>query len=344
MTFWISGQYSTEDKYSVYEFDDKVFQGNKVFLNESDLDTDLLQQNQNNLVYPWDDVAGFRGFGFDNTWDIFTKLSYKFTNKLRFHGSYWQVENHRQSFSPRYLYWDEGRNELFRDTYRYNAEINHSVSQNTFYTLRYSRFKQDQFQGVRWRDNDSDGYPNWFEWRHPAGYKEISDPENQYVVPYAIGEDGDTIRYKNVDERSGWYFGAKAGLYNWAMAEDFDDRNGNGVWDPGETFEDEDGDQEWDGPELTKELYRRDGSYWLEPEMYEDFEPFLDYENVILDWQNTPGYLFEPVNVGAFINFLEGKTHIIICQIQSQMWPGTKVELLVGMIHFMQILLLSRMK
>ena len=307
LTFWISGQYSTEDKYSVYEFDDKIFQGNKVFLNDSDLDTDLLQQNQNNLVYPWDDVAGFRGFGFDNTWDIFTKLSYKFTNKLRFHGSYWQVENHRQSFSPRYLYWDEGRNELFRDTYRYNAEINHSVSQNTFYTLRYSRFKQDQFQGVRWRDNDSDGYPNWFEWRHPAGYKQISDPENQYVVPFAIGEDGDTIRYKNVDERSGWYYGAKAGLYNWAIAEDFDDRNGNGVWDPGETFEDEDGDQEWDGPELTKELYRRDGSYWLEPEMYEDFEPFLDYENVILDWQNTPGYLFEPVNVGAFINFLGGE-------------------------------------
>ena len=23
----------------------------------------------------------------------------------------------------------------------------------------------------------------------------------------------------------------QAGLYNWAMAEDFDDRNGNGVWD-----------------------------------------------------------------------------------------------------------------
>ena len=106
-----------------------------------------------------------------------------------------------------------------------------------------------------------------------------------------------------MDERSGWYFGAKAGLYNWAIAEDFDDRNGNGTWDPGEPFEDEDGDQQWDGPELTKELYNRDGSYWLEPEMYEDFEPFFDYESVILDWQNTPGYFFEPTNVGFLGNF-----------------------------------------
>ena len=54
----------------------------------------------------------------DKTWDVFAKLSYKFTNKLRVHGSYWQVANHRQAFSPTYLYWDEGRNELFRDTYR----------------------------------------------------------------------------------------------------------------------------------------------------------------------------------------------------------------------------------
>ena len=59
--------------------------------------------------------------------------------------------------------WDEGRNELFRDTYRYNFEMNHSVTQSTFYTFRWSRFTQDQFQGVRWRDNDKDGYPNWFE-------------------------------------------------------------------------------------------------------------------------------------------------------------------------------------
>ena len=160
LTFWTSGQYTTQDKYSVYEFDDKVYQGPKYFLDESDVDDQILKENKKNLVYPWDDQSGFRGFGFDNTWDVFAKLSYKPTNKLRFHASYWLVENHRQSFNPTYLYWDEGRNELFRDTERFNAEMNHTLSQNTFYTLRISRFQQDQFQGVRWRDNDQDGYPN----------------------------------------------------------------------------------------------------------------------------------------------------------------------------------------
>ena len=82
----------------------------------------------------------------------------------------------------------------------------------------------------------------------------LSDPENEFVVPFSIGEDGDTIRYTNVDERSGWYHGAEPGLWNWEMAEDFDDYNGNGVWDPGEYFTDSDGDNQWDGPELIKKL------------------------------------------------------------------------------------------
>lgn len=134
LTFWVSGQSTTEDNFSVYEFDNKVYQGPKYFLNPSDLDLDLLKQNKKNLVYPWDDVAGFRGFGFNKTWDVFAKLTFKFTNKLRFHGSYWQVANHRQSFQPRYLYWDEGRNELFRDTYRGNFEVNHFNPEDFLYS------------------------------------------------------------------------------------------------------------------------------------------------------------------------------------------------------------------
>ncbi len=303
LNFWVSGQYTTQDKYSVYDFDDKIYQGAKYFLNEGDVSDEILKENKKNLVYPWDDQSGFRGFGFDNTWDVFAKLSYKFTNKLRFHGSYWLVENHRQSFNPTYLYWDEGRNELFRDTERFNVEMNHSLSQNTFYTLRWSRFQQDQFQGVRWRDNDKDGYPNWFEWRHPAGYKEISDAENEFVVPFSIGEDGDTIRYTNIDERSGWHYGAEPGLWNWELAEDFDDLNGNGIRDFGENFDDTNNDNQWNGPDLVKSLKERDGSYWLEPEMYENFEPFLDHNSIDLLWQNVPGYFGTPNN----FSFIPGR-------------------------------------
>jgi len=291
--FWFSGQYTMKEHYSVYELDDKVYLGV-----DQDAILDTLQMNKTNLVNPWDDVAGFRGFGFNKTWDIFSKLSYRYSSKLRFHLSWWQVANHMEAFNSRYLYWDEGRNELFRDTYRYNFEINQTLSPRTFYTVRLARFIQDQFQGVRWRDNDSDGFPNWFEWRHPAGNKEISDPENPFVIPYGIGEDGDTVRYTLVDNNSGWYYGATPGLWNWESAEKFYDTNGNGIRDTDETFDDWDGDGEWDGPELVQELNYRDGSYWLEPEMYEDYEPFLDYNSIRLQWENVPGYSSAPFYSG----------------------------------------------
>ena len=291
LRFWFSGQHTTEENYSVYEFDDRVYLGE-----DQDLLLDTLALNKSNLVNPWDDISGFRGFGFDKTTDIFTKLSYKYSGKLRFHLSYWKVANHLQAFNARYLYWDEGRNELFRDTYRVNFEINHSLTPKTFYTVRFARFIQDQFQGVRWRDNDNDGFPNWFEWRHAAGNKDISDPENSNVVPYRIGEDGDTVRYTNRDDISGWHVGATPGMWNWESAEKFDDSNGNGVWDVGESFTDWDNDGSWDGPELVKELEYRDDSYWLEPEMYEDYEPFLDYNSIRLQFENIPGNSRAPVN------------------------------------------------
>ncbi|MBT5734200.1 TonB-dependent receptor plug domain-containing protein, partial [bacterium] len=291
LRFWFSGQHTTEESYSVYEFDDRVYLGE-----DQDLLLDTLALNKANLVNPWDNISGFRGFGFDKTTDIFTKLSYKYSGKLRFHLSYWRVANHLQAFNARYLYWDEGRNELFRDTYRVNFEINHSLTPKTFYTVRFARFIQDQFQGVRWRDNDNDGFPNWFEWRHAAGNKDISDPENSNVVPYRIGEDGDTVRYTNRDDISGWHVGATPGMWNWESAEKFDDSNGNGVWDVGESFTDWDNDGSWDGPELVKELEYRDDSYWLEPEMYEDYEPFLDYNSIRLQFENIPGNSRAPVN------------------------------------------------
>ncbi|MBT3497027.1 MAG: TonB-dependent receptor plug domain-containing protein [Candidatus Marinimicrobia bacterium] len=288
LSFWVSGQYTNEANYSVYEFDDKAYLG---FDQDSNYDT--LALNMNNLVNPWDDVTGFRGFGYEKTWDVFGKLTYKFSNKLRFHMAYWQVSNQRMSFNPRYLYWDDGRNELFRDTYRYNFEINQSLTPRTFYSVRASRFIQDQFTGVRWRDNDKDGFPNWFEWRHSAGNKMISDPDNPNVIPYTVGEDGDTIRYTMRDERSGWYHGAEPGLWNWETAEDFNDVNGNGIFDVGvdvfEDSQDENGNGLWDGPVLTEALRYRDGDYWLAPEMYEDYENFYDLRHVDIQYNNVPG-------------------------------------------------------
>ena len=283
--FWISGQYTDNQSYSVYKFDDKVFV-------EDDPGND---NNRNNLVFPWDNVAGFKGFGFDKTIDGFGKISWKPNNKIRTNFSYWQVAAHRKVFNPRYMYWDDGQNELFRDTKRYTFELNHQLTTNTFYTVRYSRFEQGQFQGVRWADSDDDGYPDWFEWNHPAGERSMSDPYNPFVVPYDI-VNGDTLNYVMRDGNgpddwsSGWYYGADAGNYNWDVAEDFEDLNGNGIWDTGESFDDMNDNHEWDGPAQTEECYKRDGSYWLTPEMYVNWQNFTDYNSIYNQYEQDPWY------------------------------------------------------
>ena len=123
LTFWVSGQ-KTDKTYRVLEFDDNVYDPN-------DPNWDPLN-NPNHRVERWDDVSGFRGFGFDNTTDLFTKLTWKPISKVRTNLSYWVVENHRKIFDPDFLYWDEGQNELFRDTERIALEINHSINDKTF--------------------------------------------------------------------------------------------------------------------------------------------------------------------------------------------------------------------
>jgi hypothetical protein len=156
LRYWLSGQYTSYENYRVYLFDSLAY----VHGDPGNI------KNKENMVQPWDDVVGFRGFGSDDTWDIFGKLAYRPTNKLKFILSYWVVEAQRKIFSPRFLYWDNGQNEMFRDTKRIALEINQSLSAKTFYTVRYSRFTQGAFTGVRWRDSDSDGYPDWFELSH----------------------------------------------------------------------------------------------------------------------------------------------------------------------------------
>ena len=209
------------------------------------------------MVQPWDDASGYRGFGFDRTWDVLGKLEYKLSNSIRFNLSYWTVAAHRKGFKidlyrrTPFLYWDNGLNELFRDTERIALSYNHSLSPRTFFTIRYANFNQDAFLGVRIHDSDSDGYPDWFEWSHAAGERTnfegnipMSDPYNLDVVPYQSF--GDSVFYTRRDGNgpkewtSGWYYVDEddngkndivPGNYNWDIAEDFTDINRNGVFD-----------------------------------------------------------------------------------------------------------------
>lgn len=299
INFWISGQNTIHDSYSVLEFDDLYYQeGDNV-------------QNLNNLVWPWDNTSGFRAFGDRRTKDLFAKLSVKPTNKIRLNMSYWTVENQQKSFNPTFMYWDDGKTELFRDTERFFLEFNHSLTSRTFYSVRMARFIQDEFMGVRWMDSDVDGLPDWFEWRYGAGVeRDDSNPYDPNMVPYYSSDNGDTVMYIEKDGRSGWYKGAPVpGNYNWDVAESFTDVNGNDIYDPGVDIfdmncsdgdcDDIDGDGNYDGPTLIEKAYYRDGSYWLTPEMYEDHSAYFDAQKVIDEYIWDPWWYenvgFNPV-------------------------------------------------
>jgi len=289
--YWVSSKWNNNDAYRVYDFDDLVYkQDGNSFFNQL-----YLPHNQENNLQPYDTIPGMRAFGFDKVNDIFTKLSYNPTNKIRLNFSYWELHNHRRGFDTNYLFWDEAQNELFRDTKRITFDMSHSLSQNTFYTIRLSQFKQDSFIGVRWEDSDNDGYPDWFENRYPAGDRQSSDPKNPLMVPYQEYQDSvwTHIQYtqRDVDRggASGWYIGVAPGEYNWANVEDLiKDNNGNGMWDQGDVFVDVDGDNIWDGPELIEEAYYRDGSYWLMPKMYVDWDDFEDTKYYYNQWEFDP--------------------------------------------------------
>ena len=318
--YWFSGQFTENDNSRVLKFDDITYI-------ENDPGNDV---NRENLTQPWDTEAGFRGFGFNNTWDVFGNVTFKPTNKLKLNASYWRVAAHAKYFSGKYMFWDEGQQELFRDTERFTLEVNHSLTQKMFYTFRASRFIQDQFQGVRWQDSDSDDLPDWFEWSYAAGERQnpsgvqISDPYNPDVVPYTVSEDGKSVYYTKRDGSgpgqwsSGWYKGAAPGNYNWEVAEDFTDSNFNGIWDQGEAFTDlgngewdanevlvdlnengvwdqgeaftDLGNGRWDGAQLVEACEYRDGSYWLTPEMYVDSQNFMDSEVFWNEIVQNPSY------------------------------------------------------
>ena len=115
--------------------------------------------------------------------------------------------------------------------------------------------------------------------------RDYSDPYNADVIPY---NDANGIsQYINKDGlgpnnwTSGWYVGADPGTYNWEVAEASRNRlkrvmvfliNLNTVHCANCNGCDLNGNGEWDGPVLIEEAIERDGSYWLLPEMYVDYE------------------------------------------------------------------------
>jgi len=157
---WWTSFDMTNEAYAVYKFDDYAF----------DLDEPLSEYNEVNHINPLDTIAGWRSFGFDNTFDIFSKLSFLISPKMRMNLSHWYVNSNYKAFDQTYIFYDLGKNEVSKISQRYALEWRHQLSDKTYYTLNYSNFTQEMTMGVRNYDSDEDGYPDWVEQRYLADF------------------------------------------------------------------------------------------------------------------------------------------------------------------------------
>ncbi|MGH7595837.1 MAG: TonB-dependent receptor [bacterium] len=146
VSFFVSGERS-RSRYRTLEFDDEVYN----------------PDDQLSHADPKDITAGWRGFGFDNTDDIYGKATFKIANTMKLALSNWWVDSEFQVYNDIYRFYDRGKNINRKTSDRQALEWTHQVSPRSFYTLRLSRFWQQMTIRVRNHDGDGDGFPDWLE-------------------------------------------------------------------------------------------------------------------------------------------------------------------------------------
>ncbi len=196
---WWTSFDQTNSAYAVYKFDDLAF----------DMDNPLGDYNEENHINPLDTIAGWRSFGFDNTFDIFSKLTFLVSPKIRLNLSHWYVNSNYKAFDPAYIYYDLGKNEVEKVSKRYAVEWRHQLNDKTYYTFNYSDFTQEMTMGVRNYDSDGDGYPDWVEQRYLENFYDstripyVDDGNNNDVPLEYVLSGADTI-WHHGDEMNEW--------------------------------------------------------------------------------------------------------------------------------------------
>jgi len=211
---WYTSFHNTKQAYSVLKFDDIVYQAN-------DLNNDI---NRANNVHVLDTVAGWRGFGFNNHHDWFTKAGLELSPKIRLSASYWSVGNEYKVFDPAYLFYDLGKNEVQQSAERYSIEWRHQLGSKTYYTINYADFTQKMTMGVRNYDTDNDGYPDWLEMKQNSNFRDPDDiPAFQNNVYDNNGNliyvPGDPLTFAVINNDTLWRYGDE--LTEWLTAEQY---------------------------------------------------------------------------------------------------------------------------
>ena len=179
LTFHISADY-TSSAYDVLKFDDVVYiendPGNLI--------------NAENKVHWLDREAGWRKFGYDRTYDIFTKLHWKIDAYKQVNFSHWYVDSEFKTYSRWNQFYEEGKNVNRKWSERFHLEFRHQLNEKTYYTLSASRFTQQMKIDVENGDMDGDGYPDWVEYKigtEARGLHQGVEYHGECDIPYTSG-------------------------------------------------------------------------------------------------------------------------------------------------------------
>jgi hypothetical protein len=173
LKFIITG-HKMRKAFRVYEFDDLTYDNTK----EQD-------SEENQFLNKLDTIAGWHAMGFDQEWDIYSKLTWAISNNMKMSASFWNLENTFRTANLANVwaqYYEKGRNIVTQSTDRQAVMFNHQLSNKMFYDLRFSRLYQKMFIGVT--DNGKE--------------------DGRYLDPDEY-EEWDTD-YENLDNKFGWEF------------------------------------------------------------------------------------------------------------------------------------------
>ncbi len=180
ITFHVSADYTTS-AYRVMKFDDEVYLAN---------DPGNLV-NAENKVHWLDREAGWRAFGYDHTFDIFTKLHWKMDAYKQLNFTHWYVNSEFKTYGRWNQFYEDGKNVNNKWSQRFHLEFRHQLNEQTYYTLSASRFTQQMEINVENGDMDGDGYPDWVEYKigtEARGYHQGVEYHGECDIPYESGQ------------------------------------------------------------------------------------------------------------------------------------------------------------
>ena len=178
-----------ESANAVWEFDNITY-------DPEHPDKTYLGYGKPRYVHPYDTKASWQPWGFDDTKDLLFKLTIPLATTMKLNLSGSGMVWHTKNYNFWWQYNQDSRNENLHKTLNLSIILNHTLSNNTFYTLGISRFYKSRQQRVyRWINGEKTELipapldPSEVDSSLMDYYYRSSEPSDPYYSEFKIGDD-----------------------------------------------------------------------------------------------------------------------------------------------------------